>query len=89
MRIVDFYIVLNETPKSMLVEEVGSIEKAEGFLQGHATPKVETRTGKTFRVFKRKDKKDGHEYLVSSFGRQSRYYPKVWDGTPQYFNHCD
>ena len=89
MTLVDFYIVIKETDRSMVVEEIGSTLVPDGFLTGKAYPDSYHKTGKTFRVLKRPCT-DGGERLVSSFGRDftSRAHRfATWEGIT--YNHCD
>ena len=86
---VDFYAVVEETDKTLLVEELKSEEKGDGgYLTGHSNPTM-VRTGEKFRVYKRERKDSGDKYLVSTFGSSVKKYPLVWDGRPVSFNHCD
>lgn len=89
MTIVDFYEIISETPKTLMIEQVGSTVVAdEAYLAGRVVPNTEVRTGKIYRAYKRPDA-NGKMWYVSSLDKHGRHHLRPFDGKPQYFNHCD
>lgn len=74
---VDFYLVVEETPKSVKVVELCQARIEEGFMSGRCVPipEVFTRTPAR-RVMKRKNEDGSTRYKGLS----------EWDGTPKYFS---
>lgn len=91
MTIVDYYIVLKETSKQVILAQLETEETATGFLSGTSVPKLFNglKPEKTFRA-KKKIGANGDLYLVSSLkGYGTRHWLKLWDGVPRSYNHCD
>jgi hypothetical protein len=90
MTIVDYYRVLKETEKSLLVEQIKSkTTRAAEYLAGYSIPEpkiIPDTREKPFRIYKRENGKE--VYFVSSLGGYRKYF-YVWDGKEKYFNHCD
>lgn len=85
MTIIDFYRIKKETDSQVIVEKLESKEVTDGFLTGRSTPVFKT-TGDIFKVKKPTAKS---EYFKSSLKSGMMHYLELWDGQPQYFNHCD
>lgn len=92
MTMVDYFEVVNETEKTVLLRRLESVEEPTGYLSGKATPgdkpfvdgdgeMVEIRAYK--RTFP-----SGESYLLSrKDGVKMFIHP--WDGQPHAYNHCD
>ena len=88
MTLVDFYKVIKETAKTVLVQAIGSKEISDtmGYLSGHAIPDENKILEEQLRVYKKYH--DNGCSLKSRKRGFAKYFSK-WDGEPQYFNHCD
>lgn len=89
MTLVDFYEVLKESAKTLLVRAIGSkVVETTSYMAGHVVPDIEKKENEILRVYKRKDKSEKGFYLISRKSGYRKFY-HVWDGQPEYFNHCD
>jgi hypothetical protein len=97
MILVDFYRVIEETAKTVLVQALGSIETPDGFLTGYAIPdknkillKQRVSEGENeeerLRIYKKQKNNDW--LLISSKNDYKKYFSK-WDGQPEHYDHCD
>jgi len=93
MTIVDYYKVVRETPKTVIIRKLKSKEEHTGFLSGKSVPSDEFADEKEFRAVKPKTSFDGsytQECFKSSLDyRGSMNYLRVWNGEAKSFNHCD
>lgn len=90
MTIIDWYVVVRETPSTAIVAQIEGEETSTGYLSGTTVPKkpfkfITQRDGKKeLRVVKR----DG--FLKGKLDGSIMHYLYQWDGvTPKHFNHCD
>lgn len=89
MTIVDFYIVIKETNKTLTIQEIGRKDTVStGFLSGTVMPDPDKKLENIQRVVKRIGT-DGKTFYKGSLGRQMMHWLDEWDGKPAYFNHCD
>jgi hypothetical protein len=89
MILVDFYIVLKETAKTLTIQELHSKEVGDGgFLTGTATP-TDLKIGKQFKVYKENSVIDNRPIFTGHLDKHYKQYLEVWDGKPAHFNHCD
>lgn len=87
MTMIDFYRVIKETEKQIVLREIKSEERDTGFLCGYASPVVEDvkdEEGKYVEVRCTK-------YEEGAFSKKCGYskYFHPWDGKEKFFNHCD
>ena len=94
MTIVDFYRVIKETAKTLLLKKIKQEKKANGFLTGTTTPVNEFADGneaEQVRLYKKTAFADigkNKPYFTS----KTRGYTKsfhFWDNKPVAYNHCD
>lgn len=91
MILVDFFEVIQQTPKTVTLRKLNSQETPTGFLSGEALPTEEWATArrglyKDVRAFKREENGET-VYVANDGGVRMRYH--VWDGKPKYFDYCD
>lgn len=88
MTIVDFYKVVRETEKTVVVVPLkGGETKVEGFLSGTVMPSEVIDGDKQFRLYKRAN--GSEQCFAGSLGSSVMHYLRLWDGRPEHFNHCD
>ena len=100
MILATYVKVIRETPKTLVVQEVKSRHTTEeedaklglsyGWLQCYTVPtdNPERHNGeeqKTFPVYKR----DNGCYIGCTPGSNMKHYFYVWDGKPEFEDHCD
>lgn len=79
----DFYIIVSETPKTAVIERIGTKWISGDGQQGNVIANPDVRTGETFKVLK----KDGE--FRGSLGMHSTHTLEVWNGEPKYTDTCD
>lgn len=92
MTIVDYYEVVRETDKTIVLRMLESETETTGFLSGKDLPGSEYfKDGdgeyKEVRAYKRTHA-DGSTFYISRKGGVYTHY-QDWDGKAHSFNHCD
>jgi len=90
MTLVDFYQVVSETNKTVMLEEIGSIVvEGNGGFYGTVKADPTKRTGKFFRAYKREEKNGGF-HLASKLDKSTTYWLYETDENKTHnFNHLD
>jgi hypothetical protein len=91
MTLIEFYEVVKETAKTVVLRELEQEEVTDGFLSGTTTPTTEyakDRDGqyKEVRAYKRSF--NGEQNYISKKAGFKKFYHD-WNGKPKHFNHCD
>jgi hypothetical protein len=92
MTLVDYYQVISETSKTVIIRQLEPVETSTGFLSGKSVPSSEFRrendgSYKDIRAYKRSNEVSDNFYVFTRGGVKMFLYE--WDGVPRSYNHCD
>lgn len=73
---VDFYQVVKVTKKTVMIREIGSELKLDGYMSGYRTPMFDNFTGEPIRKFKKDYNAD--ECVSMDYGVAT-----IWNGSPE------
>lgn len=90
MIMVDFYLVIKDTPKTIVARKLKEKDNAyTGFLRGTVMPdkdNFDDSDDKVLRIYKNQV---GDNYnLISRKAGFARFF-QIWDGKPVAYDHCD
>ncbi len=91
MTIVEFYEIIKETAKTVVLRKLEQEEVATGFLSGTTTPTTEyakDRDGEYEEIRAHKREFNGEQNYISNKSGFKKFYYN-WNGQPKHFNHCD
>jgi hypothetical protein len=92
MTIVEYFEIVKETPKTVVLKKLNDSLTSDGFLSGRSIPLegsyYKDRDGKYEEIRAYKRTYSNEETFISGKEGFNKYFHR-WDGKPRSYNHCD